>query len=195
MRTVIFFGRSGSGKGTQAVLLKKWIEEQDEEHEVLYFETGQALRGLAEQDSTAGRLTKEVLDGGGLMPAMLVVWLWGEYFMNEVKENKHLLLDGLARRVEEAPLVHDAFQFFGREKPAVVYINSSFDWSFQRLLERGRDDDTEENIKKRLSWFDEKVAPSIEFFRDKGDMYNFIEINGEQSIEEVHKELIEKIQA
>lgn len=193
MHTVIFFGRSGSGKGTQAVLLKKFIEERDEDHEVLYFETGNALRELAEEDSTAGRLTKDVLDAGGLMPAMLVVWLWGEYFMNEVKENKHLLLDGLARREEEAPLVHDAFQFFGRDKPAVVFINTSFDWSFDRLKERNRDDDTDENIKRRLAWFDENVAPSIEFFRKKGDEYNFVEVNGEQSIEDVHKDLIKRL--
>jgi adenylate kinase len=189
MHTIIFFGRSGSGKGTQAKLLKEYLEEKDGKDSVLYFETGNALRKLAEEDSVPGRLTKGVLESGGLMPAMLVVWLWGEYFMHDVESDKHLLLDGLARRKEEAPLVHDALQFFGRKKPIIVYINTTYETSFRRLMERGRADDTEENIKRRLSWFDENVAPSIEFFRDKGDEYNFIEVNGDLPVEDIQKVL------
>lgn len=193
IKTVIFYGRSGSGKGTQAVLLRKFLEEHDEDTDTLYFETGKAFRELAEKDTVAGRLTKDVLDRGGLMPALLVVWLWGDYFINHVQENKHLILDGVARRPEEAPLVHDALKFFERKKTVIIVMNTSADWSFDRLKERGRYDDTDENIRKRLSWFDTETAQAIDYFRQHEGDYNIIDINGEQPIEKVHADILEAL--
>ncbi len=34
--------------------------------------------------------------------------------------------------------------------------------------------------------------PAVEFFR-QSDYYSFLDINGEQSIEDVHQELVEKV--
>ena len=73
-QTYIFFGRSGSGKGTQAELLIKYLQEQ--KREVLYIETGRVFREFMEQDSYSARLTREMLSGGGLLPVFLPVWIW-----------------------------------------------------------------------------------------------------------------------
>ena len=192
IKTVIFYGRSGSGKGTQAVLLKKFLEEHGDRNEVLYYETGQSLRKLAEEDSVAGKLTKSVLDSGGLMPTMLVVWQWGDYFMHEVKTDKHLILDGVARRAMEAPLVEGALEFFERKDPTVILIDTPREWSMEKLLERGRADDTKDNINKRLDWYDENVIPAIDYFKNS-DTFKVLNIKGDQPIVDVHNDVLEAL--
>ncbi|MCG2694656.1 hypothetical protein L6261_01050, partial [Candidatus Parcubacteria bacterium] len=67
------------------------------------------------------------------------------------------------------------------------------EWSTERLLGRGRSDDDAEQIKKRLDWFDKDVIPAIEYLKND-PLYNFVDINGEQTIEQVQAEIIEKIQ-
>ncbi len=45
------------------------------------------------------------------------------------------------------------------------------------------------DIERRLDWYDNNVLPAIEFFRTKPE-YTFIEINGEQSIEKTHSDIL-----
>ena len=65
-------------------------------------------------------------------------------------------------------------------------------WSYTRMMERRRADDTPEKIQNRLNWYEKDVLPSIEYFKNKMG-YNFIEINGEQMIENVHKDIIKAL--
>jgi adenylate kinase family enzyme len=86
-----------------------------------------------------------------------------------------------------------AFNFYGRKNIFVVHLNVSRKWSEDRLLGRGRMDDVDlTKVKKRLDWFEEDVVPAIEFFKVNPN-YNYIDVNGEQTIEEVYAEMIEKI--
>ncbi len=71
-------------------------------------------------------------------------------------------------------------------------MNVSRGRAFEMLKSRGRADDTDEYINSRLDWFDKEVMPAVEYFR-KGGYYAFLEVNGEQSIEDVHGELTKKI--
>ena len=66
----ILFGRSGSGKGTQADLLIKKFGN------TLKISSGDLLRNLAEQDTDAGRKIKEVLINGGLPFSQIASTLW-----------------------------------------------------------------------------------------------------------------------
>jgi len=85
-----------------------------------------------------------------------------------------------------------AIRFYKRKDPVVIYLNVSREWSIQRLLNRGRSDDDIEQINKRLDWFDEDVIPAIDYLKNNST-YNFIDINGEQTIEEVFREIEQKI--
>jgi adenylate kinase family enzyme len=102
-----------------------------------------------------------------------------------------LILDGLSRRAYEAPVLDDALKFYKREKPFVIIINVSDEWAKNHLLSRGRADDNKLDIDARLAWFKTNVEPTIDYFRNN-DYYNVLEINGEQSIEDVHKEILAK---
>jgi len=79
-------------------------------------------------------------------------------------------------------------EFFNVKNPYVIFINTSNEWSLKRLLERGRSDDDEAEIRRRLGWFDESVLPAVNFFQNN-PYFHFIEVNGEQSIEDVHSEV------
>ena len=128
------------------------------------------------------------------MPVFLPIWLWTTDMVNKFDGKRDLILDGLCRRPDEAPVLDSAIKFFKLEKPIVFYIKTSDAWSFERLKSRGRGDDSDEYIKSRLSWFEWNVLPAMAYFYDNKD-YNFFEINGEQTVEEVHKELISKVES
>ncbi len=191
--TFIFFGKSGSGKGTQAELLIENIEKAGEK--TLYIETGQKFRDfVSKEDNHTSRMTREVLAKNELMPVFMPIWLWTGELVDNFTGEETLVLDGLCRREDEAVVLDSAMKFYKRKKPVVVYIKVSDEWALTRLKERGREDDTEEYLKKRVDWFEWQVKPAMALFHDNGD-YHFLEINGEQPIEEVQAELVAKIEA
>jgi adenylate kinase family enzyme len=60
------------------------------------------------------------------------------------------------------------------------------------MVGRNREDDNAKEIAHRLSWYEKNVVPALRHFQGN-PYYKFVEINGEQSIEEVHQEILEKI--
>ena len=192
-QTFILFGASGSGKGTQAQLLIDYLEENDKDRQTIYIETGQKFRDFIESEkSLTIDLTKEVMTTGGLLPEFLPIWMWSEFLIKNITGNENLILEGLSRREHEAPVLDSAMKFYKREKPNVISIEVSKKWSTERLLARGRGDDNEADIAKRLDWYYENVMRAIEYFKNDS-YYNFISINGEQTIEKVHTDIMEKL--
>ncbi|KKQ77705.1 MAG: hypothetical protein A3A96_03755 [Candidatus Zambryskibacteria bacterium RIFCSPLOWO2_01_FULL_39_39] len=191
-QTFIFFGPSGSGKGTQAKLLQEELKKRDPDRKILYIETGQRFRDLALGDSFTSKEIKKVVENGGLLPEFLPIWLWTSIMMEKMKGDEHLFMDGLSRQSKEAPILDSAVKFYKRENPTVISINVSDEWAIARLKDRGRNDDIDEDIKKRLDWYHKNVVPAIEYFKNN-PYYKFISISGERSIEEVHRELMDRV--
>jgi adenylate kinase len=191
-KAFIFFGPSGSGKGTQAKLLSEYLNKTDPAREVIYIETGGQAREFIKGDGFANKQAKEILANGGLFPEFLPIWLWADMLIKRYTGNEHLICDGLSRRLAEAPVLEGALKFFKFEKPYIVVMNVSREWTTARLLERGRNDDTVANINRRLDWYYENVVPAIDHFR-KSDSCIVLDLNGEQPIETVHAELVSRI--
>ena len=194
LHTVIFIGRSGCGKGTQADLLKNYISSHDDkDRQILYVESGEGFRQFIRGESFSSKLSKDLYEKDILQPDFLACWVWTNVLVDELKEDMHVIFDGVARSLDEAKILTSALEFYKREKPTVIYIDVSRKWSEERLLSRHRMDDVNlAKIDKRLDWFDENVLPAIEYFRNT-TFYNFIDINGEQSIEDVHKDIIKAL--
>jgi adenylate kinase len=186
----IFFGASGSGKGTQAELLKKYLEEHHD-NPIAHVETGNRFRAFKSSEKYVGKKIYETLNEGGLLPVFLSVWNWTEGFFEDLEEDSHIILDGSPRRKREPILLESAFDYFAYEKVNIVYLDVPTDELITRLLSRGRHDDTEESLRKRLAWFNESILPMLDFYKSN-DRYNFIPLNGTKHVEEVHKELLEK---
>lgn len=190
-QTFIFFGPSGSGKGTQAKLLIDYLKEKDPDRSVLYLETGAKLREFAVTDSFSARKTKEVIDNGGLMPEFLPIWLWSQFFVDNMTGEEHLVIDGISRQPHEALIIDSALKFYGMKNPTVISLEVSSEWATDKLDKRGRTDDGVEEIKKRMEWYKNNVMKALEHFKNN-PYYKFVEINGEQTIEGVHEEILEK---
>ena len=187
----IFFGSSGSGKGTQAKLLLEYLEKKN--RKVIYIETGKKVREfIASDTSYTSALTKNVIDHGGLLPVFVPIWLWAGVLNKDFTGKEDLILDGVCRRVPEAPVLDSVMKFYKIQKPIVIELNVSDKWAAERLKSRGRKDDVDQYVKSRLDWFKKDVVPAIDYFRNNPD-YIFLDINGERSIEEVHNEIISKI--
>ena len=186
----IFIGRSGCGKGTQSELFKKKIE--DGRRKILHVETGAFFREFIKKNQYTEVLAKKIVESGGLMPEAMAINMWVSYLVDNFTGKEDLIFDGAPRKLLEAELLDGVLKFYNIKNYKVIYINVSHDWSKARLLERGRKDDTEDGIEKRLEWFDKDVVPSVDFFRSNKNC-EFIDVNGEQTIEQVHKELIKKV--
>lgn len=191
--TFIFIGASGCGKGTQVALLKERLAQKTPDTPIFYMQTGQYFREFIKGGSYAAQMAREAIDKGERAPDFLAMYLWSDIFVKNLTGKEHLILDGSPRSLNEAQNLDIAMKFFRREQPAVVYIKVSPEWSIQHLLERakkeGRADDSLEGIKKRVAWFEQDVLPAINYYRRDRD-YDFIEVDGERSIEEVHRDII-----
>ncbi|MSR87618.1 MAG: nucleoside monophosphate kinase [Candidatus Zambryskibacteria bacterium] len=191
LHTVIFIGRSGCGKGTQADLIKDRINRLDSDKKsIIYVESGEHFRRFVNGNSYSSKLSRQIYEADDRQPDFLACFMWSNLLLEELGDNMHIVFDGAARSRPEAELLTIALKFYGRIKPAVIYLDVSRAWSEKRLLSRGRSDDVNiSKINKRLDWFDKDVLPAIEFFKNN-PYYRFIEIDGEQSIEKVHSDII-----
>lgn len=192
-QTYIIIGRSGAGKGTQSDLLQEYIKEQDSNADILYVESGDEFREFLKRDTYASTLAQNINIEGKLQPAFLAIWVWAKSLIENLDDKKFLIIDGTPRKINEAHVLDEAFSFYGRKNTNVIFINVSDKWAGDRLKERKRSDDTAEGIEKRLNWFDEETMPAVEFYKNNSQ-YNFLEINGEQTVEEVHNEIVKNLE-
>ena len=189
----VFFGRSGCGKGTQAALLTKYLNETDPTAGVFYVSTGDEVRKLINGDTYTGKKLKDIVDGGQFAPEFLASMLWANVMTRDYKEGMHMIIDGSPRKMAEALTFDSVAPFYGFGKVKMVYMNVSAGWATDKALRRaeaqGRKDDTSEAIAKRMKAFDDFLYPVIMSYKENPNV-DFREINGEQTIDEVHKEIM-----
>jgi adenylate kinase len=190
-QTFIFIGRSGCGKGTQAKLIQDYLKKNDPERECLYIQTGAEFRKFIQGNSVTQKLSKEVYDKGAFQPEFLAIYMWTNILVNQYTTDEHIIMDGMPRMYHEAGVLDSIWSFYKLNPPFVVYMDISREESHRRLLHRHRFDDTEVEINARLDWFEEKVLPTLDFFKNNPD-YNYLAINGEQDPDAVHKEILAK---
>ncbi len=190
--TIILLGSQGSGKGTQAELLTKALLAKAENQSVFDFESGASFRELMNGTGYTADLIRKKLNNGEMLPEFFPVWMWTDAFMKNLDHGEHIILDGFPRTVLQASLLNETFDFYERKDIYVINLNISRDEAVKRLRARGRADDTEEGITKRLAWYEKEVKPVIEFYREY-EKCTFLDINGEQSIESVHADIVEAL--
>ncbi|NOY35939.1 MAG: AAA family ATPase [bacterium] len=190
--TFLFTGRSGCGKGTQIKLLREYLEKNDS-RPILYIYVGKKMRELIENKKTlTAKLAKNIMLSGELQPVFFAIWAWGQELIDNLEEDAHLIFDGSPRSAIEAEVLDEALEFYGRGAVFPILLDVSEEWVAKRLAGRGRFDDTEERIKNRMDYFEKSVRPALDYYETKSKN-ELIRINGEQTIEEVHREIMGKI--
>ncbi len=185
--TVVFFGPQGAGKGTQAKLLEGLLE-RDSDTPVLGLEMGERLRGFAAGSGDASKRVGEVINAGGLLPAFIPSHIITTFFLQEFTNREHLIIDGVARRVEQSIVLDDALQFFGRVPYHVVVLQLPREEAVRRLHGRGRSDDSDDQkIQRRLDWYETETLPAIKLLEERGRTMHYIDAR--PPIEEIHAQI------
>lgn len=192
LQAYVFIGRSGSGKGTQAELLTKRLQEKDPSIKIMHVESGKELRKFTEQDNYTAKKTKDVLEKGALMPEFMPIYLWGKLFVDGFTGNETLIFDGTPRKLMEAKVLDSLFPFYDIDKPWIIYLDVHNEESTRRLKNRGRFDDTDEAIQRRLAWYENDVKPTVDFYR-ANDNVRFLDIDGMKIIDEVHQDIVKRV--
>ncbi len=191
-QTFIFFGRSGCGKGTQLELLGDYLNKEDKNRNQFAFCTGDGFREFFKKGTYSSNLAKAITDRGELQPLFLTISLWGNAFLDKLQEDDHIFIDGYPRRETEALVLDTALKFYKRDNVIMIDFIVSRETSKKRMLLRGRTDDTAENAETRLNWYDRDVTPAIQYLKNQPG-YIYIGIDGEKSIEDIHTDIINKL--
>ena len=190
-QTFVFFGMAGSGKGTQVEFLIDFLKKKDN-LECVQISTGNEYRKLIESGSYAGTLVKDSITQGVLQPRFLTDTIFTNVLISSLTPTKHLITDGYPRTIEQSRSFEEMMKFFKREEIKIIYIKISEEEAIKRNLLRGRHDDTKEGMAKRIEEYINNVIPAMDYFKGK-EGYEIYTINGEQSIEDVHKDIINKL--
>ena len=150
----ILIGRAGCGKGTQADLLMEYLKKNNYT-DAVYIYVGSGLRDFIKKNSSlTSKLADEIMQKGDMEPSFLSVWALSDELIKKMNKNTSLVIDGFPRNLTEAEIIDEAIGFYGLKNIYPIFIETSREDSRKRLLNRGRSDDTEVAIKRRLDYFD-----------------------------------------
>ena len=191
VQNFVFFGIVGSGKGTQVKLLIDFLKKGDGK-ECVYACPGVEYRKIVDSGNYTGELIKESVAAGHLQPGFLTDAIVANIFMTSLTPDKHIITDGYPREVTQSQSLESMFKFYKRQDVKIIYIELSEAEAMKRNLLRGRQDDTEQGLKKRFEEYRNKVVPAMDYFKGKPG-FTIYTINGEQSVEDVHKDIIQAL--
>ncbi|MEY2985561.1 MAG: adenylate kinase [Cyanobacteriota bacterium] len=175
---LIFLGAPGSGKGTQAQVLAEGLG-------IPHISTGDMLRQAIADGTNLGNQAKAYMDKGELVPDQLILGMIEER-LGYPDAKGGWILDGFPRNVNQAIFLDELLVNIGHRTQWVIQLNVADETIVERLLARGRADDNEETIRRRLLVYTEQTAPLIAYFQKQGKLYA---VDGNQAITQIAAEL------
>ena len=170
---IIFMGVAGAGKSLQGKHL-------GDNHGYPWISTGEMLR-LMITDERRKQMLKGKLFSDDEMIELV------DKTLGMIDISKEFLLDGFPRTMAQAEWVMSQVKAGRLEMTAVINFEADYDVVVERLLKRGRLDDSEEVIKKRFSDYHKYTVPIIDYFKKAGVTVH--EIDADQKPEEIYKQM------
>ena len=206
---LVLLGPPGSGKGTQG-------ERLQEDLRLPYYATGDILRAAVRDETELGRMAKEYMDRGDLVPDDVIVGAIGER-IDSGEALDGFILDGFPRTMPQAEALGAKLDELGRGVNAVLLVDVTDDEVVRRLggrrtcPENGhvfhvefnppevegvcdldgaelivRDDDKPEVIRHRLEQYHAKTEPLVDYYDQRSVLRR---IDGAASPDEVAEEI------
>lgn len=175
---LIFLGPPGAGKGTQASKLA-------ELYGIPHISTGEILRAAIKDKTSLGIEAQGFVDRGELVPDNLILDLIRERLQQSDTSNGWIL-DGFPRNVAQAEFLEKLLSELNQDCDRALNLEVADSVLIQRLLGRGRKDDNESTITRRLDVYREQTAPVIEFYEQRELL---VSVNGDQALDNVTKDL------
>ena len=201
---IVLFGPPGSGKGTQASLLKQ-------RYGASHISTGETLREAVAKGTRVGLEAKDYMDRGELVPDDVVIAIAREKVASVGKNG--FILDGFPRTIAQAEALDAALSDLGKALEAVVNLRVDEDELVRRLSGRRvcpscgepyhveskpskeagkcdrcgaelvqRDDDKPEAVRNRLRVYEAQTAPVLGYYECKGLLRNVDAVGGIEDI-------------
>ncbi len=181
---MVILGRQGSGKGTQSSRLV-------ESYGCVHVSTGDMLRAAVRAGTEFGRQAEAVMQAGGLV---------GDEIMNEIvreRLGRHdimtggVLLDGFPRTADQADALESILAERGQSLIVAVNLDVPIDEVKDRMMQRGRSDDTSDAISRRLALYEEQTAPLLDWFRRRDLL---VTVDGLGTPDQVFDRLVEVVE-
>lgn len=154
---LLILGPQGAGKGTQAQLLSAELA-------IPHISTGDLFRAHLGEETALGTQVRGYLDAGALVPDEITNEMVRER-LQEPDTASGFLLDGFPRTNGQADVLDGILGELGVALDAVVELVVAREVVVQRMLARGRADDTEDAIRTRLELYTAETAPLLDRYR------------------------------
>lgn len=209
----VFLGPPGAGKGTQAKVAANMLG-------IPQISSGDIFRENKKNKTELGLLADEYIKVGELVPDDVTIRMVGER-ISRTDCDLGAILDGFPRTPNQAKALDEMLEGMKCQIIQVPYIAVDEEELVERLSGRltcreeghvfhkkynppkeagvcdfdgselyQREDDRPETVKHRIRVYEQQTRPLIEYYRDRGIL---VEINGNQDIEQVTRELMDML--
>jgi adenylate kinase len=172
LRAVVF-GRQGAGKGTQCVRLAA-------KYGAPHISTGDMLRVAVSEGTEFGRKANEYMSAGNLVPDEVMIGVVDERLAKPDARDHGFLLDGFPRTRAQAEALVGLTGADGID--VVLNLDVPLDVVTARMKGRGRADDTDEAITRRLELYEQETAPVLRWFDERGLLVNVDGVGTEDEV-------------
>jgi adenylate kinase len=179
---VLLIGPPGAGKGTQASRIADHFD-------LARIATGDLLREQVANGTELGKVAKEYMDRGDLVPDDLVIEMTRDR-MVEANEEGGYVLDGYPRTLAQAEAAYRWALARGIPFDLTLYFEIEEQELLARLAGRAREehrsDDTEETVRHRLEVFANQTRPLVDYYQRRGIL---VPINAVGPIDAISEEI------
>ena len=130
MLNVVIFGAPGSGKGTQSELIIK-------EYGLDHISTGDVLRAEMKGETELGKIAKDYIEKGQLVPDELIVDMLAKV-LDSKASSKGVIFDGFPRTIPQAKALKEMLNKRGTDVSVMLNLQVEEEELISRLLERGK---------------------------------------------------------
>ena len=163
---LVLLGAPGSGKGTQAAMLKAELK-------VPHISTGDLLRAAVKAGTPLGLKAKAVMEAGKLVSDDIVLGMLEER-ITQPDARGGFILDGYPRNVAQCEALEALLARIGQPLDIAIKLKVPSELIVERIAGRaaaeGRKDDTPETVRERLRVYAEQTAPVAEHFNALGKL-------------------------
>jgi adenylate kinase len=174
---LLFIGPPGAGKGTQAARVAQRLG-------IPHISTGDMFRYHVSTGTELGKRVDSIMKAGDYVPDEITVEMLGER-VSEPDASGGYILDGFPRTEGQAGALDQLIGSDGLD--AVVVFDVDEDELVERMLGRGRPDDTEDTIRNRFKMYQEQTAPLLELYGERGLL---VHVDGMAPVEVVTERIL-----
>lgn len=171
---IILMGHAGSGKSTQGQKLAAAMGR-------VWLSTGELVRASGKYD--------KIINDGSLIADDEVTLMFAEALAKIAREGKQAIVDGYPRNETQARWLVENLK---KALEQVIMIDVPKEELIQRLMKRGRADDTEEAIQERFEIAERGLKKVSQVLRGNG--VKVTKINGEGTQDEVFLRLVKAVE-